>query len=131
MKKPYIIPVVPLYTKTNGMYVMDITEKPFPTEYTWIEKVSMSLPPGKIAGNHSHHHAEAFLTMTEGLEFYWQDEKKKIHTMHMFRRPYPFFLIVPSLVPHAVINRADHDGIMVKFANEPPGPMKRVKLIEQ
>ncbi len=128
-KSPYKIPVSPLYGKKNGMYVMDITGVPFKSSYTWIEKISMSLPPGVVAGNHSHKHSEAFLAMTPGLILYWMDKKRKVHTMNMFQNEKHFFIILPSNIPHAVKNTANHSGIMVKFANEPPGIMKRYTLI--
>ncbi|HYK07936.1 MAG TPA: hypothetical protein VEW42_00380 [Candidatus Eisenbacteria bacterium] len=128
-KTPYKITIKPLYEKNNGMYVMDITDVPFKSPYTWIEKISMSLPSGVIAGNHSHKHSEAFLAMTPGLVLYWMDKKKKVHSMNMFVEGKHFFIILPSNVPHAVKNLANHVGIMVKFANEPPGVMKRYTLI--
>ncbi len=130
-KTPYKIPVPPLYQKNNGMYVMDITGTPFKSEYTWIEKVSMSLPAGVIAGNHKHKHSEAFLAMTDGLELFWMDNKGKIHIVNMYNRVKPFFIIMPSNIPHAVRNKSPHSGIMVKFANEPPGVMEPVILVEQ
>ena len=127
---PYKIFVKPLYTKDNGMYVMDITGVPFKSEYTWIEKISMSLPPTVIAGNHAHKHVEAFLAMTDGMDLYWQDAKKKIHRMSLYNKNKPFFLILPPYIPHAVKNNAKQDGIMVKFANEPPGEMIRFTLVK-
>lgn len=129
MKHPYTIPVPMLYKKNNGMYVMDITGKPFECEYEWIEKTCLSLPVGKVAGNHSHKHAEAFLAMTEGLEFHWQDEEKNIHIVKLFNASEKFFLILPPFVPHALVNRAGHTGIVIKFANEPPGIMKKETII--
>ena len=128
--KPYKIYINPLYKKDNGMYVLDVTGVPFKSSYTWVEKVSMSLPPGVIAGNHSHKHAEAFLAMTDGLDLYWRDRKKKVRKMKMYGKKRHFFIIMPSNIPHAVKNNARSDGIMVKFANEPPGEMIRDNLVK-
>lgn len=127
--KPYKVFIDPLYKKNNGMYVLDVTGEPFKSPYIWIEKVSMSLPPGVVAGNHSHKHSEAFLAMTPGLVLYWQDRKKKKHKMVMFGKRKHFFIIMPSNIPHAVKNNSKNNGIMVKFANEPPGEMTKVLLV--
>lgn len=126
---PYKIYIKPLYKKENGMYVIDITGVPFKSDYSWIEKISMSLPSGIVAGNHAHQHVEAFLAMTNGLYLYWLDKKGKKQKMAMYDRKKPFFIILPPNVPHAVKNRAKHDGIMVKFANEPPGAMIRFQIV--
>lgn len=128
--KPYKIFIEELYSKPNGMYVLDVTGVPFKSPYSWIEKVAMSLPPGVIAGNHSHKHAEAFLAVTNGLDLYWQDKKKKTHKLAMFGKKRHFFIIMPSDIPHAVKNNAKSDGIMVKFANESPGKMNRCILVQ-
>lgn len=117
------IPVRPLYRKDNGMYVVDVTNIPFPTEEVFLERVAISIPAGVKR-------AEAFISFTEGVDCFWRDDSGAIQVVSLLQRGQIFLTIVPSFVPHAVWNRSATTAFLVECATEAPGAVERTILIE-
>lgn len=114
------IPLTPRYKKDNGVYVLDAQNMPLPDGFALKESSLVYLPAGEVAGNHRHPRQEAFICFQKNVELHWLDTdgKKHIQPMNDADGNAPLF-IVPSMVPHAVVNTSKNIATIMAYADGP------------
>lgn len=122
-------PIDPLYSDENGTSVVDTNALkkliPFDIKDEWI----VTLAAKDFGGNHTHPRQECWLAIGEGLELIWKDREeirsKKMHENRQFA-----LFLMPSHIPHAVINRGDSPAFLYEFADGPQVDVKDINLLE-
>lgn len=108
----------PKYKRNNGIAVFDVEVISLSTSFKVHETSLVRLAAGQIAGNHKHPRQEAYLCLDEGILLYWVDIAGKVHTEQMKRADSePRLFIIPSFVPHAIINTTDRDVTLLGYAD--------------
>jgi len=100
------IPIQPKYIQEDSLR----PELPFKVEVLQF----VTLPPKAIGGNHKHPRTEAFLALSKGLEFHWQDENGKSHIESL--APNEIIAVSPS-TPHGVTNTSAAAASVVEWAD--------------
>jgi len=110
------IVIPPTYKKENGVWTLNIEEivLPFPIA----KKSIVSIPPGKMGGNHTHAKTELFIALTQGLCLAWKKEDGTIKRVSMKQNDTIIGWIVPEGVSHVVINTSDSEGILLEIADK-------------
>lgn len=128
MKEPTIIPVKPTFKLENELWVLDIDSIVLPEKIHIAEKTIVSIPPQQFGGNHKHPRIEAFIGLGENLEFLWLDDKKKVHKQPLMQKGKLSLIIVPSYLPHVIVNRSQKTTeVMLEYANEPQHDVEPVQ----
>src|SRR4051794_23793012 len=107
MKEPVFINVEPTFKLENGVWVLDIDGIVLPDNIRVVEKMIVSIPPQKFAGNHKHPRSEAFIGLGEELEFAWLDAHAKIKKRSLMQGRKLFLTLTPPYLPHVIVNRSD------------------------
>jgi uncharacterized RmlC-like cupin family protein len=82
-----------------------------------------------VAGNHKHSRTEWFIGIGE-LEIAWLDSAGKKHKAHMNPNGQIRLIRVPSLCPHAVINKSqDKFGVIFEMADGKMKKREQVKVV--
>ncbi len=103
--------------RDTGLFKVDLNKLPLPSNFVCKDHVLISLPPKQIGGNHKHPRREIFFSLSDSLEFYWEDEDKKIHSSPMKQGNKLYLIDVYPYVPHAVVNRSDKEAMLIEFAD--------------
>lgn len=121
--------IEPAYKKDEGFWVIRTQEHFSEIPFEVQEQSLITIPPGKIGGNHKHPRKEAFIGLGEKLYLVWQDNDGKIHEEKMEDENVNLF-IIPSMLPHAVINKSTTAvATLYEYASEPQHDVKRVELV--
>jgi quercetin dioxygenase-like cupin family protein len=101
------------YQRPNGTTVFDLGEEvlPFPV----VERSLVKLPAKAVAGNHRHPRSEAF-HIGFGLQLHWIDDNGETHIESSSESEGRVF-VIPSMVPHAVVNELDHECVLIEWAD--------------
>ncbi|HEV7453839.1 MAG TPA: hypothetical protein VGO07_01120 [Candidatus Saccharimonadales bacterium] len=119
MVKTY--PLDSKYRKQNGLFVVDAVQLPIPDDFEVHEQSVVYIPPGQVAGNHTHPRQEAYICCDEGAELHWMDEsgEEHIEVMGADRDGGPTLFVVESMVAHAVVNTSGHGISLFGYADGP------------
>ena len=122
------IDLTPKYKKDNGVYILDAANVPLPDGFALKEQSLVYVPAGVVAGNHKHPRQEAFICFQKGAELHWIDAsgKKHINAMNSEDGSAPLF-VVPSQVPHAVVNTSENVVTIMAYGD---GPLVDVELMD-
>lgn len=124
------IPLQAKYKRDNGVFVLD-ADVPLPDTFALKETSLVHVPAGAVAGNHRHPRQEAFICFQEGVELHWLDITGGKHkqTMHTANGEGSLF-IIPSLVPHAVVNKSSGTATIVAYADGPLVNAEQMDIVE-
>ena len=121
--------IQPAYTKDKGFWVIRTQEYFSEIPFQVAEQSLITIPPGKIGGNHKHPRLEAFIGLGNELYLLWQDEKGELHEERMEDENINLF-IIPSMLPHAVINKSDSAvATLYEYASESQHDVEKVDLV--
>jgi len=98
--------IQPAYKKENGLWVLDLGTIELPDDFEVREKYITYFPPQQFGGNHKHPRKEAFIGLGENLRFIWLDDQGQKHEEEMNPQGELYLFIIPSQIPHAVINKS-------------------------
>jgi hypothetical protein len=112
------IRVEPRYRREDGLVAIGIDEFPLPDEFEVRDSALIHIPPGVVGGNHRHPRVELFLTTNVALQLHWVDlENDVTHVEAMTTSDEIWLWVVPSLVPHAIVNTGDEPAMLYELAN--------------
>lgn len=76
--------------------------------------------PNGMGGNHAHPRTEVFCCMTSNLTLYWTNESNKTEHLLMERDNSDSlnYYVIPSNLPHAVVNHSSSDGVLIEYADQ-------------
>lgn len=119
----------PTYKREDGLIVIYDPSVPFPEGFDIKIQGVVVFPPGAKGGNHKHPRKEVFYSLG-GLTFVYVDGNGQKQEVSMAPESdnYKLF-IIPSNLPHAVVNRTDKEIIMIEFADEEQHDVEAVNLI--
>lgn len=86
---------------------------------------------GGLGGNHRHPRQEIFHCPTNNLTLVWQNRNFQSQEMAMdaeVDNKLAFYLI-PSMLPHVVVNRSKRPGILIEYASGPQIDVEPVTII--
>jgi len=133
MSEQSLIQKIPLefsYKRETGLWVRHLDGLPFPANFHCVEKSLVYIPPQRAGGNHKHPRIEGFIGIGEDLNFFYLDEKGKVHEEQMNPKGELVFFFVSPFVPHAVINTSSTQfGILYEVANEKQHDVEMVDVI--
>lgn len=127
MKSVQSYPFEPKYKRGNGLVVIDTDNLPLPNDFELRETSVVRLPAGEVAGNHRHSRQEAYFCLDEGVVLHWLDEAGRVHVEEMADAEKPRLFVVPSYVPHAVVNTSMNDVTLLGYAD---GLLEGVEPVE-
>lgn len=124
------VAIQPTYIKDNGLWALD-TQHLVPTEaFQPADQAIISLPAQQVAGNHRHERKEALLGIGSGAYFVWQDETGQTHEEAMNPDGQLNMFLIPSNVPHAVINKSKTDSIILyEYFDDVFRSIEKVELV--
>jgi uncharacterized RmlC-like cupin family protein len=121
--------VQPAYKKEEGFWVLRTQEFLSEIPFLVAEQSLITIPPGKIGGNHKHPRKEAFIGLGEELYVVWQDSSGDVHEEKMEDGSVNLFFI-PAMLPHAVINRSKTAfATLYEYASETQHDVESVELV--
>ncbi len=100
---------------------------PFPSEFKITEEAVVYIPSGEMGGNHKHPRVECFLAWGEGMTFYWLGENGEVNEEAMVTDEGLKLIVVPSFLPHVVVNHGEGLGLLWEFAD---GAQVEVEAVE-
>lgn len=113
------VPLPPKYKRDNGVTVLD-TQVSLPAGFNLKETSLVAIPAGAIAGNHRHPRQEAFICFQQGVELHWIDALGGKHSQAMQPASGEHILfVVPSMLPHAVVNMSSSTATVFAYADGP------------
>lgn len=121
------IAIEPKYKKENGLWVLDIDSISVNLEFDVVEKSIVAIPPKQIGGNHRHPRTEAFIALNKEVRLVWLDDTDERHELKMDEL---IAYIMPSEIPHAVINEFDATAHLLEFADGMQHGVSQVSVIE-
>ncbi len=124
------IPLSKVFKRTDGLLKFELKDLPLPPEFSNVCQVMISIPPGRIGGNHKHVRRELFVSLSDDVELHWvaADGSRRVERMKEGDNLYLFD--VPSLVPHAILNRAkSKPAIILELSDNAPGEVEPVEVI--
>lgn len=111
--------------RDNGILKWPLSHLPF----TPLVQDLILIPPGQMGGNHKHPRKEFLFSLTDGLVFFWQDEKGFLRS-HPLRENENFFLIeILPFTPHALKNVTDSIHIVFEGADGLQINVERAEII--
>ena len=119
----------PTYVREDGLTVINDSSIEFPKDFVVKVRSVVVFPPGSKGGNHKHPRVEIFYSAGD-LTFVYLDESEQKHEISMApeKENYKLF-IVPSFLPHAVVNKTDKDLILMEYANEEQHDKVEIEII--
>jgi uncharacterized RmlC-like cupin family protein len=119
MVKTY--PLDPKYRKQNGLFVVDAGKLPIPDGFEVHDQSVVYIPPGQVAGNHTHPRQEAYICFDEGAELHWMAEsgEEHIEVMGVDREGGTALFVIEPMVAHAVVNTSGHGISLFGYADGP------------
>jgi uncharacterized RmlC-like cupin family protein len=121
--------VEPRYRRPDGLYSIDLASIKPPAGFTIRDAGLFLIPAGVIGGNHRHPRQECFIGLGEGLAVIWQDEHGQTHEEPMNPDGEVRLFHMPSMLPHAVINRGSGPATLYELADGPQVDVERIKLV--
>ena len=123
-----ILKFKPTYKREDGLTVIYDPSVPFPENFDIKIQGVIVFPPGAKGGNHKHPRIEAFYSPGDlTLVYINENGQKQEMSMAPENDEYKLF-IIPSNLPHTVVNRTGNELIMVEFANEEQHDVEKVEL---
>lgn len=124
--RPIFTSIDPTYRKeTVDVWVLNFDDIPVDAKLIYDRQI-VQLGPGSVGGNHKHPRTEWFVAMGD-LVLVWQDEVGDTHQQHMNPNDQLYLVEVPSLLPHAVVNRSKTQfGVLYEMGD---GKMKDVQKV--
>ncbi len=118
------------YVRNSGLWVRGLSPILIPEISQPLTQISLvCLPPKQVGGNHKHPRIEVFGLMSGNLELhYLEADNHQICTMATPTSQDMTLYVIPTLLPHAVINRSDGNAYMLEFASEPQHDIESVVL---
>lgn len=121
----------PTYSKGNGAWALNTQELPVDIGFQPVEQALISLPPGQVAGNHTHPRREALIGLGQAAYFLWQDNDGTIHKEAMNPDGQLQIFSIPPHIPHAVINESRiHPVFLYEYFDDVRLLVKTVQLVE-
>ena len=99
--------------KDNGVWTLD-TQRVLPEEdFCVVEQSIVWLPPRQTAANHKHSRREALIGLGSDCFFVWKDSDGQIHEEEMNPDGQLYIFVIPSQVPHTVVNKNPHTAAVL------------------
>lgn len=107
------------------------TTVPLPSTFILQETTLVQIPKRAIAGNHRHPRQEAFVCFQNGVELHWLDSSGNKHVQAMQpENGQAFLFVVPSMVPHAVVNKSEAAATLMAYADGPLANTEQMHVAE-
>ncbi len=120
------------YIRNSGLWVRDVLPQTLlvPEIAQPLTQVSLvHFSPGCFGGNHKHPRVEVFGLLSGNLELhYLEADTHQICTMAAPTSQDMTLYVIPTLLPHAVMNRGNGNAYMLEFASEPQHDIESVVL---
>jgi uncharacterized RmlC-like cupin family protein len=129
MPSPKIITLDYTYKKPDvDVWILNTDDIPIDKSLIKDQQI-VHLAPRAIGGNHKHPRTEWFIGIGD-LVFVWLDEQGIKHEEYMHPNGEIKLITVPSLLPHAVVNKSKNQvGVLFEFADGKQENVEQVKVV--
>lgn len=116
--------------KAAGRWQLNMSTVPLPENFVVKKHCIVGIEKGLFAGNHKHVRSEVLLGLHPDLVFIWEDEHGKRHEEAMHPNGELLLFVVPSLLPHVVVNKSQQSpAVLYEWTDSEDVTVEKVNLV--